>query len=441
MEGVAIMPVTLAGSGGTGGPYTFTATGLPVGLTMSPSGTISGTPTANGTFAYTVTVFDKDGNKGTTHCSVTVDAACTIPGVTISNTSWNSFRIPTGTSPVVWVHAHIGKPSGIPTTVKSTVLYTGGSLSLGGTSHALPDGLLIFDPAAPATITTTFNATANRWETLVNPQNLSDEIFFTGAAIPVTPDIAAGANATWKFTVASDAPELSFSWQWSAAVYTFWPADWNQALIEPYHAIDHAGTPLNPTVQRTLIQGPRGGGGSNYTGSWSATGTGSCPTFRTQTQGGWGAKPSGNNPGALLANNFSAVYPAGVQIGGAKTLRFTSAAAVQAFLPQGGTPAALTASAVNPTTSAAGVFAGQVLALQLSVDFSNAAITRYGLGALKVQSGKLVGYTVAQVLALANSVLGGGAVPAGLTISDINNIVDTINNNFDDGTVDRGYLK
>jgi hypothetical protein len=64
-QGVAITPVTMVGSGGCGGPYTFTATGLPAGLTMSSSGTISGTPMVNGTFDYTVTVTDKCGNTGT----------------------------------------------------------------------------------------------------------------------------------------------------------------------------------------------------------------------------------------------------------------------------------------------------------------------------------------------------------------------------------------
>jgi hypothetical protein len=58
----------------TGGipPYTFTATGLPPGLTISPSGTISGTPTVSGSFTYTVTVTDSAGNKGTSSCSITV---------------------------------------------------------------------------------------------------------------------------------------------------------------------------------------------------------------------------------------------------------------------------------------------------------------------------------------------------------------------------------
>src|SRR5581483_11178100 len=98
--------------------------------------------------------------------------------------------------------------------------------------------------------------------------------------------------------------------------------------------------------------------------------------FTTYTQGGWGASPSGNNPGALLQANFTAVYPAGsVSIGGGYKLTFTAASKIATFLPAGGTPNKLYSSATDPANSAAGSLAGQVLALQLSVDFSNKGIT------------------------------------------------------------------
>jgi uncharacterized repeat protein (TIGR01451 family) len=162
--------------------------------------------------------------------------------------------------------------------------------------------------------------------------------------------------------------------------------------------------------------------------------------FTTYTQGGWGAPANGNNPGALLKANFAAVYPSGVTIGGTRTLKFTTSAAIEAFLPAGGKAAVLTASATNPTSSSAGVFAGQVLALRLSVDFSVKGLTKTGLSSMRVASGLLAGQTVQQVLALANAVLGGGALPSGMTISQLNDIVDKINNNFDGGTANGGYL-
>ena len=87
------------------------------------------------------------------------------------------------------------------------------------------------------------------------------------------------------------------------------------------------------------------------------------------------------------------------------------------------------------------MFAGQVLALQLNVDFSAAMKTRSGLGALVLTKGALKGQTVAQVLTLANSALGGGALPAGMSISDLSDIVSKINDNYDRGKEDDGDLK
>ncbi len=165
-----------------------------------------------------------------------------------------------------------------------------------------------------------------------------------------------------------------------------------------------------------------------------------APAFGTFTQGGWGSKPSGNNPGRLLLDNFRRLYPSGsVKIGGTFTITLTSAGAIEKFLPQGSTAARLTKNYTNPTAQVT-VLAGQVLALKLNVDFSTAGVLRGGLAALKVTSGPLAGRTVAQVLTLGNTVLGGGALPAGLTLSALNDTVTRINENFNDGTQDLGYL-
>jgi hypothetical protein len=164
--------------------------------------------------------------------------------------------------------------------------------------------------------------------------------------------------------------------------------------------------------------------------------------FTTYTQGGWGAPAKGNNPGALLTSKFTTVYTGGtMSIGGTYKLTYNSALSIINFLPQGGTAGKLTANASNPTTSAAGVLAGQVLALQLNVDFSNKGITAAGFANLHVVSGLAAGQTVAQVLAAANTYLGGAALPAGISYADITAVIDAINNNFDNGTTNNGYLQ
>jgi len=162
----------------------------------------------------------------------------------------------------------------------------------------------------------------------------------------------------------------------------------------------------------------------------------------TVTQGGWGGTPHGNNPAAFLAANFGAISP--VVIGssacvGGKTLTFQNpggAAAISAFLPQGGTPAPIPsnfpANTVNPTSNI-NVFAGQVLALSLNVNFSGKGFPA-GLGSFVLPSGPAAGKTVSQVLADANKALGGCRLPSYVTsISQLNDIVDSINEMFDKG--------
>jgi hypothetical protein len=166
--------------------------------------------------------------------------------------------------------------------------FTGVTFVLNNITYNLPNGVLIFNPSAPAIPSTSFDANAGpygTWTTTVNPNDLSDEIFFDGNAIPVDSNISGGGKATFNYTTLSTDTSLAFSWQWSAAVFTNWPV-WggvgnpdvgnNAAEIEPYHGALQSGAPQNTTVEASLIQGPRGGGGSNFTGSWSGTGSGTC---------------------------------------------------------------------------------------------------------------------------------------------------------------------
>jgi uncharacterized protein YegL len=187
--------------------------------------------------------------------------------------------------------------------------------------------------------------------------------------------------------------------------------------------------------------------------------------YRTETQGGWGhhCHPDGErdggehdhhglcgNPGCILDSNFVAVFPSGLTVGGGFTIHFTSADAVQAYLPAGGSPHVLTSNHVDPTSTEAHVFGGQVVTLAINLAFSNAAVLCFcpGLGDLVVPrgihspTGPFAGWTVNDIFTLASQVLGGniGALPAGISLSDLNGIVDAINNNFDGGNHCEGFL-
>ena len=82
---------TITATGGTG-PYTFAVTSgsLPGGLTLASNGTLSGTPSAAGTFNFDVQATDSLFNTGTRSYSVQINLA----PLTINPTS-----LPNGTQP------------------------------------------------------------------------------------------------------------------------------------------------------------------------------------------------------------------------------------------------------------------------------------------------------------------------------------------------------
>jgi hypothetical protein len=157
--------------------------------------------------------------------------------------------------------------------------------------------------------------------------------------------------------------------------------------------------------------------------------TGVAHQLITVTQGGWGSPPHGNNPGALLADNFSSVFPTGITLGcpaGPNKLVFTTAAQIEAFLPSGGKPGPL------PDTN---VLTGQLLAAMLNVAFSNAGVLPTGLGGLHIASGPFAGKTVNQVIAMANRVIGGCPIQGDIVdFSALNDVLTGINEAFDDGS-------
>jgi large repetitive protein len=69
-------------SGGTS-PYTYTGTGLPSGLTLSSSGTLSGAPGAPGSYTLVITATDANGVSGSQNYTLTVTSGT--PAITWTN--------------------------------------------------------------------------------------------------------------------------------------------------------------------------------------------------------------------------------------------------------------------------------------------------------------------------------------------------------------------
>jgi len=183
---------------------------------------------------------------------------------------------------------------------------------------------------------------------------------------------------------------------------------------------------------------------SSQCGSTPST---NCPGYKTYTQGGWGACPSGNNPAMFLKNNFVSVFPNGLEIGCTNKYKFTSQSAIQNFLPSGGTAKALPSGIkVNPSTSSfSNVLAGQLVALTLNVKFDN-YFNNFGsatgkLEDLVINSGTFANWTVGDFLDEANKKIGGCSGANGASFSTYNSTATSINEAYDNGVAKGSFLR
>jgi len=161
----------------------------------------------------------------------------------------------------------------------------------------------------------------------------------------------------------------------------------------------------------------------------------------TFNQGQWGDETSGG--GALLVTSFNAVYGGLLEVGliGAAgfSMAFTFNTTVLAYLPATGPVGSLTGDLLNPTSSSSGLFSGEVVALQLNVDFSDADLLSGSapshIGDLRICNfiplPVLNGQTIRQFLATANTLLGGGS--ATINISQATTVASFINAAFAGG--------
>lgn len=119
--------------------YTFSASGLPPGLSISPAGVISGTPTTAGAYTAAVTVDDNGGRSFTKSLALNVDNPLSI-GTTALNAStvgsaFSQTLAPVGgLAPYTWSITTGSLPPGLAMTsagvISGTPLISGGALAI-----------------------------------------------------------------------------------------------------------------------------------------------------------------------------------------------------------------------------------------------------------------------------------------------------------------------
>ena len=158
---------TISGGGGTA-PYTFavTAGALPAGLTLNAStGALSGTPTAGGTFNFTVTATDANSFTGSRAYSLTVSA----PTISVSPTTLPSATVGSAYSQTI---SASGATAPYSFAITAGALPAGLSLSSGGALSGTPTagGTFNFTVTATDGITGTGPYTGSRAYSLTVPR-------------------------------------------------------------------------------------------------------------------------------------------------------------------------------------------------------------------------------------------------------------------------------
>jgi hypothetical protein len=195
-------------------------------------------------------------------------------GLTSITGNFNGTAIPANDS--IWFSS-VAKVQGLGS-APTTLHFTDQSISFvaNGTPYDLsvPDATLTLSPTA-TTASTSFDGSV--WNTS-SPTHFSGNVFVAGLSFAVPNGLPGGIhNVTWQMQVSSDTAGVSVNWQWAAAVYSNFNADQSALGVKPvddnhlgtYQNSDHAGTP--EAYKTFVVGGGTGGGGSNFTGSLSAT--------------------------------------------------------------------------------------------------------------------------------------------------------------------------
>lgn len=197
-------------------------------------------------------------------------------------TNFNNTPI-AGTASSLWINVHtkISKSTDLQNN-GDYIKFTNAALTLNNVASdpavnntAIPNGIIIADATISAPVTY-FDNTQSMWVTKVPPGFTSSDIFISGGVINSSTGFAVSSGKSSLLTASwssNKGNQLSSSWFYGLSCYQpqFSLADIGGASLVASVAGSgvKAGTPV--PEQQNLVAGGSGGGGSNYTGSYSST--------------------------------------------------------------------------------------------------------------------------------------------------------------------------
>ncbi len=384
--------VTFTASTGSGYTYVWKKNGASI------SGATGSTYTAIQAGSYTVTVSASGCSATSPTQTVTVSAA---PAATLTAGSATTFCYGSGvllTANTGTGYTYVWKLSGTVITGATSSTYT--ATQSGNYTVVVTNGSCSTSSSAIA-------VTANTAPTVVCSSN--------------------PANATVSVVASGGSPAYTYAWN-TVPVQT-------TATM----AVSASG---NYAVSVTDANGCK----ASCTSSITLAPASSCSGIRTESQSTWGATASGSNPAAYMVSNFASAFPAPnyLTIGcGNRTLKLTSASAVTAFLPSTGSTSRLPVGTMqDPGASYGNTFAGQLVALKLSVRFDELSASFSSsttlLKDMIIASGTFSGWTVQQLITTADAKIGGCS--GSYSRATLNTAVTAVNEGYLGGSMSSGYL-
>ncbi|HLJ88513.1 MAG TPA: hypothetical protein VKZ53_16960 [Candidatus Angelobacter sp.] len=230
-------------------------------------------------------------------CVGSVAAACqSVPLTFSSNVScitsnFNGTPIPAGD--FIWFNS-VFKIQGANNQESVRLAFSNASVSFtsdqGTFDLSVPDSVIVMN--SDLSLANVFFDGARWIENTPSAGKLAGSIFLDGIAVQTSQEITNVRSARWCGVFSSSAAGITVNWQWAAAVYRSFSLDNNVLAVKPVddnrasadQNSDHAGTP--ESFKDFVVGGARGGGGSNFTGSYS--GTASSGAMQNRGTGGGG---------------------------------------------------------------------------------------------------------------------------------------------------------
>ncbi|WP_198665920.1 MULTISPECIES: putative Ig domain-containing protein [unclassified Sphingomonas] len=392
---------TLAAGGGTA-PYTYavSAGSLPAGLTLSSTGTLAGTPTAGGSFTFTLTATDSSTGAGPYSVSRAYTLAIAAPTVVVDTTALPGatvgtayaatlaasggvgpyrYAVSAGALPAGVTLASDGTLSGTPTTGGSFAVTVTATDSSGGSGPFSGSRALTLTVAAPTLALTPANLPAGTVGT-----SYAATLAATGGTPGYTYAVSAGALPT-GVTLDAKTGALSGTPTASGSFAVTITATDSSTGAGPYSATRaYTIAVAAPTIAITPASLPAANVGTAYAQTVSAT---------------------GGTPGYRFAVSAGAL-PAGITLAANGTLSGT---------PTAGGRFAFTLTATDSSTGSGGAFSASQ-AYVLAVDAPTLALAQATLPGGNVGSAYSASVAATGGVAPYRYAVSAGALPAGVTL-------------------------